>query len=1044
MSTRRPSLIVGVLLLLLLVSFAFLLRSTTDLPRDASPQSATDSPWSDEFPSNVSHSVAEPSPVLNTSITINRTDRMDNSIYASTAGGRLGWVPGGVRGPDVFDVEASLDDMFLRNLVSRHEAKELVDQGLLLHLLERLSVELADEISNPAEGPASDCLFHLLPHQRATCLLAAFLEDDDRLAPLYKRNKTWTTSYCRAAVPCLLWGRGHFTRNITPTRLRETFRSVHYGKTTTRSSAAPAVDKLVRSLFVQAHSRSPDFRRVNERLSVHEEIISRKERLLDELFLAKRRGWGGKVPKELLPPNVSNLFHNHSIVYSASRGGRIFIRENPSSTAPAGGSSQTRKGPFAYVTPLEALSILHHHCDRRHNRSELGGASPTAGGMGRRQRQSIGPHVSIIAFSGDSMVREMFMRLIHFLRFGDPTKYPAIEASQVHDMLYSVYPSHDELQVFHSSMSNPSSRFTIEDFFSRLQSGVDETGERLLHKREPALVHVAYYWNPKTAEYRTDLLATHRQLSESITRHRRAIVDSTYPLATAQRPLLLVRQPKAPLGAVVNQQPAALPVGIMTVGGQQKRNVFVNGGGGVMQFLAPAPGTGKGTKGKVAMNAMQEAIRSRSLLPSNLRGDKQGRMVIPLRKFGVGISVHLMGHVFWECRHNEKLFQQLAAEALSMVSETTGENGGGDDDLAGENPDDETDTYVMSASLEDKSEPQFRRLLRQALQSSRLFTGGASANNVNESMTTAQSQQRVHYNLLAEVDDHDSDDPDALINQQPHKTAAAPEEGGVSASPLVLSNSIENLTAPNAGHRFSETIDEAAVEHEEEEPYAWKHAPGGINECNLHKNKFLLRWVRKVMRMRESNEERFWEDRRQKKLSTNASRGKHDDERRQVFRFIRSLSLFDLSKLQLLGFHQGDPRHFSCRFSQIQWPSMFEKSFSEMPMRLLVHRGSFLLDREVISSRHGLTVDWLVLALTHRLFGNSNHKAHIRRRIHRLSGLDLLKTTRRQEDDFVLHVLNRVEYGLLMHDDFSGCNDHANLFAIQLLLSDLARKVRAN
>ncbi len=845
----------------------------------------------------------------------------DDSSWPSS----LLWTGGGVKGPDVAAVERFLEEIFQRRLVRRNVTATSIAsnlwQGDLLTIFEELAVDLSDDISNPVESSPSDCIMHLMPQQRAACLLFALLDGEDRNAPLSQRQRTYHNSYCSALAPCLLWGRGTFAKRMQSEELRSLFARVEGRVAGRPPSQAAAGDeeasRVIDRLFVlrgdPAARGGLDISQFSRRLADHETFVANREAMLAAATSAVA------MPVVNTTVAARDVLDGIDVRYSEHRGGRVFLRRE------AGGDS-----PMAYLTPAEVLSVLHHHCD-----------PPTEDGRGKEGRK----RPRIVAFSGDSMVREVFFRLVHFLRFGDPATMPVVEPSQWHDMLYVVFPTHDELMIFHSPTSNPSgtSTHTIDNYFaSRRRKQEEERAESLHRERQRApepLAYVAYYWNPKSSDCRPDLLVKgYRYLSKTIAGKSTAIVDSTFRSNEAGRSLLLLGTQRAHEAQGLNP--------------------------GKMSFPFARP------EYRAALERALAAVKVEGSAPRGLPRPLQ------LRSRGVGIAVHFLGHMFWDKVHDKQLFQQLAAEALATHDDDA------ESDIA-----DQTDLYVASATMEDRSEPHWRRALNPAASHAGINTAETAITNGS---TTPMSDAAGE---TLELEDGDIA-PNASSSDAVEISPAAPAPAAVEDSAFVF------------------------------QP---RHHILRVNRENLLKNEFLARWAHVVLSQRESV----------KNNATATAVGNRENALGvKPFRFVRSLALFDLSKVQLLGFHQGDNRHFQCRFSQLLNRAGLELSFSESSLRLLLTSGSVFGDTEALSAHHDLFTDRFIKLVARFVF---RHQGFVRRMFH-ISGLGLVGFKGRDNggDAHVLHVLGRMEYGVLLHDDMARCRDHANLFAIQLLMRDMA------
>lgn len=145
-----------------------------------------------------------------------------------------------------------------------------------------------------------------------------------------------------------------------------------------------------------------------------------------------------------------------------------------------------------YLSPLEIVAVLFHEAsaERRVDRP-----------------------INLIVFQGDSTTRELFMTLVHTIRFGlDRAALLGVGGKSFattfgyrmfYDMVYRVFSTHDELLLFHSPTTSPHSRWTVEALLREMISLQKAHKERQESGRDnplpdlPLLV-IIWYWEPFT------------------------------------------------------------------------------------------------------------------------------------------------------------------------------------------------------------------------------------------------------------------------------------------------------------------------------------------------------------------------------------------------------------------------------------------------------------------------------------------------------------------------------------------------------------------
>jgi len=307
-------------------------------------------------------------------------------------------------------------------------------------------------------------------------------------------------------------------------------------------------------------------------------------------------------------------------------------------------------GSLSHLSPLDLLSILFHETRTRQQ------GPPT----GKDRIVGTVPWVSVVLFSGDSMNREMFMRLIHHVRYGHkaPNRYhtrvPFHELSQQHDMIYLVKPGGDALLFFHSPLSDGQSLDTVAEFF---QSAKRAKRSRQRHVLQDALVTLVFMWDPLHAEQRHDAFVADMFLSKTVARHNLSIQLAT----NTDRILLGGRTAKSARAKMRGIRFVVNPVNSADVCQVTVTDTVTQ----VVHLVEYAEGNSSSCTPRKA--AYADAVRKRITREEHQR--HAARPTRPLREIAVGIAVHVSGHVFWDRAFDAEGLQRLLAVAAADVND---------------------------------------------------------------------------------------------------------------------------------------------------------------------------------------------------------------------------------------------------------------------------------------------------------------------------------------------------------------------------------------
>lgn len=445
-----------------------------------------------------------------------------------------------------------------------------------------------------------DCRMHLALHHRAMCFVAAALDTSrdctvgnpqtsPHLLPLRHRC-AYRRSYCAQLMPCMGWTRGSFQRRINASLLGKVYDESIAPKLSEEAAAAGAEDtsafRAHQTMFLHGDVACPircspprnqthnteercqtdhricantlDAEHQLERLAQQEAYLNlTHERLttfLNRPQLSARRRFGSNGTAEVIAvegaesevptADVCRLFHQKDVTLAAA----TLLNSAGSSSHPTSPPAAAAPSPWEYfpnadeelsvvvdgqrlpyLSPMETLAALWRLCSR---------SAP------HRPSSSC-----VILFHGDSLVREMFTRLVLHLRYGirgvasttdrgefryAPTH---IEVGMFHDIVYRVFPTNDEVlllenalslskagrpsrtgapSVNHTTTEQPGKEWTLRTYMDALmeehQEALKARAEGRRGTYDLPLLHVVFCWDhesqgPRPVGYRRDDLA---------------------------------------------------------------------------------------------------------------------------------------------------------------------------------------------------------------------------------------------------------------------------------------------------------------------------------------------------------------------------------------------------------------------------------------------------------------------------------------------------------------------------------------------------------
>ncbi len=411
-----------------------------------------------------------PGPARETSPEVPLTDRRPrtgaseaNTVRNSRGEEQL-WRGGGVRSRSVADVQRALSALTFQ---ARLPLTSFFRGDIALDLVRNLSRAVMRDTAQD-----DDCVFQLLPHHRAACIVAALIEANGTAGygegqDLWQdpglRGLAWHRSYCSAMLPCLMWRRGAFTSRLTKVAAAAAYagaRRKQLSFVSRRGARAPLLP-----LFMHDTWRSPEFsvQRLLRRHRAAEAYTSFRAQRAKDLSQDMRST--AAVLDDRKVDIASAMFDNNTVAA---------VREYTADAKRDGVYVPTANGkPISgLLTPLEVLGVLH--------------AQVTKGGLS--------PSARVVVFSGDSVMREVFMRLVMLVRSTNSEALPMglFEPSEIHDKVYSVYETHDELTLCHSPYSSALRRETVTDFLRVRKSAVNADEEKLL------LLRAIFFWDAQS------------------------------------------------------------------------------------------------------------------------------------------------------------------------------------------------------------------------------------------------------------------------------------------------------------------------------------------------------------------------------------------------------------------------------------------------------------------------------------------------------------------------------------------------------------------
>ncbi|CUG88203.1 Hypothetical protein, putative [Bodo saltans] len=1090
------------------------------------------------------------------------------------------WTGGGVTGPTAHDTRNAIRLAMSQFRDEAHNAacslmledrsgEELVHA---LDALKRVVLELASVFTEQGLR-RDDCWIHLTPQQRAMCAVLASVDDDEREAAKtgggdVDARRAYLMSYCSTMTPCLQWKAGRFSYPLNGSFLLDVYRQEVVPLVTEHHENRQAVDAVSHIFAHDEDDVDVEACWIVNRTILQEELLGRHQALFDA-FQREVDHEKQKKPLVLTDEEQRHLewarspvqgvanaaFLGHQMTFDARhREVRVSSRET--------GEEVT----LQHYSPLQAMALMYRKVVAGYTMRKQY-LRPTAEDRDDRlmDEPTFRPYMNLIVFSGDSMNREFFLRLVFHFRFGrEPPignphlrQTPFHEPSQQHDMIYSVFEDHDDLDVFHSLMSNGKSGRTVSAFFQTLKWDMrrwERFPETLNQRAGPrvALFYVVYFWDPQTDYYRREMLPMLPLLTTTMHTWAGDIINATDSLddVAAGRghlridevhqkqkvirdsnevAMIMPGQPcivrlrmsngreklididevhqKQKVIRDSNEVAMIMPgqpciVRLRMSNGREKLidvapnglqpHQILNGRGNKFtlfgreskgRMLQPASSVSYSANLKASYGGFTlrtgcspdraaAAIRLRETYLSRHRHRFGVKPPTPLRDIGIRVPVHIQGNVFWEYTRNVQMTQHQYATLLAT-----------DNDVSHvphlprrATPKDQTEMYMFSSSFHENLQPYLRGLSPFY----RKFLEDEAAMKMCEG------------NLENAADVSDEDNGEAAVDEQVVAGGPvvllddAPSDGPPSgAAPAPNNTGVTNSSLSDEGVNFSTLSSPTSLLAYFQQTYPGQPIKSILKQYrltsethhNLIKNVQQLLWFQSVRDARrrililDAARRRSVVDHHQHNNTTTST------STQTPFRYVESMTLLEMGKLQALGFVQGDTRHFSCRYTQVKDKIRFRSSFEAFGIRNVLSLGSHRSNTEQrfcrthhqpnnsskyqSSSRSSSTID--NSSMPHEpsqqqqsrlrkagaslddvvdMFVELFSPSPLREELWKLTKMEEVERQTRDEDpvaasEKIMHFQDYKEYGVIVHDDESRCIDDANLFLLEVLLNKM-------
>ncbi|CUF95856.1 membrane-associated protein, putative [Bodo saltans] len=458
----------------------------------------------------------------------------------------LSWSGGGVLGPaeDVLNYRVGEDHIrflshlekelgidtdirtFLANMANvPSNPRDEAEQQSVNKLKKAMLSFITDYVATTANNATSsqDCLYHMLPHHAWMCHMWGAAAKQ----PQQQRNNNGSAasvvpflhleamrrSLCGLMMSCAAWRRGTFSTPLTPAFLQGAYRSVEQkSRASLSAEGTSGVTVAIRNL-VHGGNNTEEYKWLGDRAAIEVSDIAKRKTLFLKAHTLKRQ------LRKVGFTDARAVFQGGDLGMDPA---------TLSMTSRDNGSKKKQK--VGVFSSIDTMATLYH-------RASQGGQLIDDFNC----RSTSKPPIRMIVFSGDSLTRELFNRLVHHLRYGvqapvirvrDPSTNVAVHSSAgfrwmpffevpaQEDFVYSVYPTHDDYSMFSSVAHDHSNKATVNQYFIDLAAQLQNEKNRrcdggggataasaIIKEKDLALMYIVFLWDPFTQRPRRDPLA---------------------------------------------------------------------------------------------------------------------------------------------------------------------------------------------------------------------------------------------------------------------------------------------------------------------------------------------------------------------------------------------------------------------------------------------------------------------------------------------------------------------------------------------------------
>ncbi|CUG91564.1 Hypothetical protein, putative [Bodo saltans] len=432
------------------------------------------------------------------------------------------WTGGGVRGLSEGDENVAKDAMSAKLREAFIELFHLPMAQFEHRHISRVSAYSVTQfrrlfMSLAAVNNNSDCLVRMDPFKQLQCYLWAEklrpLGGGDGAAPATSAlfSGLAVDSMCSLALSCSVWKRGRYQRRLTPAYLGSVFNAIVHDKKLLNSS------QLLLRNVVHGGDNWREYEWLSDRLKVCEAMILESNFTTTDID-ARALFQGGDITTRSVKDSHGRLSSLH-----------LATRDNGDQRV-----ELTRR-----LTSLEAISVLHHKATNQATPQWIVYPATST------QKQCRTTAINMLLFTGDSLGRQSFRRLLDALRRGTPSPsdevrvpygskfvrtnfrhWPSKAVAKWQDAVLVIYPSYDELHMFESLMPHhnvfyglpfkrPSN--TVNTFFENVvaerrrlrcgENGGIPPASNVATEEEEPLFYIVFLWDAITNRPRTESLA---------------------------------------------------------------------------------------------------------------------------------------------------------------------------------------------------------------------------------------------------------------------------------------------------------------------------------------------------------------------------------------------------------------------------------------------------------------------------------------------------------------------------------------------------------